>query len=107
MTEGEAIGDPEVLARLAGDAGIDPEEARAVLAGDAYAGEVRADEAEARSHGISGVPFFVFGRYGVSGAQPVDTLVRVLEKAWGEVPELVAAPGGFAEGATCGPEGCA
>ncbi|WP_437757774.1 DsbA family oxidoreductase [Sorangium sp. So ce1389] len=106
MTEGEAIGDPEVLARLAGEAGLDPDEVRAALEGDAYAREVRADEAEARAIGITGVPFFAFGgRYGASGAQPAEQLLHVLQKAWDEAaaePEQA-----FAEGAACGPDGCA
>ncbi len=106
MTEGEAIGEPEVLARLAGEAGLDPDEVRAALASDAHAREVRADEAEAREIGITGVPFFAFGgRYGVSGAQPAEALLGVLQKAWDEAagaPEQA-----FSEGAACGPDGCA
>lgn len=107
MTEGEAIGEPEVLARLAGEAGLDPDEVRGVLASDTFAAEVRADEAEARELGITGVPFFAFaGRYGVSGAQPVEPLLRVLQQAWDELAEQPAAAA-FAEGAACGPDGCA
>ena len=50
-----------------------------------YADAVRADEAEARALGITGVPFFVVDRkYGVSGAQPADQLLAVLERAWSE-----------------------
>jgi predicted DsbA family dithiol-disulfide isomerase len=105
MTEGEAIGEPEALARLGGEAGLDPAEVRSVLASDAYAREVRDDEAEARANGISGVPFFAFaGQYGVSGAQSAEFLLRVLEQAWAEATEASgeAAP----EGAACGPDGC-
>lgn len=106
MTEGAPIGDPETLVRLAAEAGLEPEEVRATLASDAYAGEVRAEEDEAAELGIRGVPFFVLGgRYAVSGAQPTEVLLGALEKAWREAaprePEL------FAEGAVCGPEGCA
>jgi predicted DsbA family dithiol-disulfide isomerase len=104
MTEGEAIGEPEVLVRLAADAGLDADEVTALLATDTYAPEVRADEAEAREHGIDGVPFFAIGRYGVSGAQPAELLLRVLGDAFQErVEEPEAA---FAEGAACGPDGC-
>src|SRR5690606_13511384 len=75
LGEGEAIGDHATLARLAGDVGLDVDEAAAVLASDAHAREVRADEREAASLGIGGVPFFALaGRFGVSGAQPVDAL---------------------------------
>src|SRR4051794_13596062 len=61
LTEGELMGDPETLVRLAGDAGLDGEEVRAMLASNAESKEVRADEDEARQLGISGVPFFVLG----------------------------------------------
>ena len=105
FTEGEPIGDPETLVRLVAEAGLDAEEARAVLASDRYAAEVRADEAQARAYGISGVPFFVVdGRYGVSGAQPADVLLQVLDRAWSEQSPLVAV-GGAAPG--CDGDACA
>lgn len=104
LSEGEAIGEPETLVRMAAEVGLDEEEVRATLAGDLYAKEVRADEAEARKNGINGVPFFVLGgRYAVSGAQPADLLLGALGKAWSE---LQAKPVVFEEGAACGPDGC-
>ncbi len=103
MTEGAPIGDREALVRLAAEAGLDAEEAHSVLVTDAYAAEVRADEEQARALGISGVPFFVIGGYSVSGAQPADALRSVLTRAWSETPD--EAP--LAEGAACGPDGCA
>lgn len=106
MTEGEAIGEPDVLSRLSRAAGLDADDVAAVLATDAYAREVREDEEEARALGISGVPFFVLGgRYGVSGAQPAEVLLGALEQAWAEA----AGKGdvALAEGAVCGPDGCA
>ncbi len=103
MTEGEAIGEPEVLARLAGEAGLVGDEVRAMLASDACKREVRADEDEARALGINGVPFFaIAGRYGVSGAQGADVLLDVLTRAWATEPKAAVS-----EGAVCGPEGCA
>ena len=103
MTEGQAIGDRDVLLGLAREAGLDEAEAREVLDGDRYATEVRQDEAMARELGISGVPFFVLGgRLGVSGAQPAEVLLGALDKAWSELPKLET----FAEGAACGPDGC-
>jgi predicted DsbA family dithiol-disulfide isomerase len=80
FTEGQAIGDPDTLARLATELGLDP----APLAEpDAYADAVRVDEALAARIGIHGVPYFVLGRrYGVSGAQPSELLLQALEKAW-------------------------
>lgn len=92
FTEGAPISDRETLVRLAGEVGLDEERVRAVLLSDEYAKEVRADEADASSIGISGVPFFVFGgKYAVSGAQPAEVLVQVLEKTLAEQkPEVLA-----------------
>lgn len=104
FTEGEAIGDTAVLQRLATEAGLDADEVASVLQSDSYAYEVRTDQQQARSSGISGVPFFIIGRYGVSGAQPADLLLEVLGKAWAELPQAEETIAG--DGATCGPDGC-
>ena len=62
--------------------------ARVAAAGQ-FAEDVREDEALAQQLGIQGVPFFVFDRrYGVSGAQPVETLLDALERAWEEAVNL-------------------
>jgi predicted DsbA family dithiol-disulfide isomerase len=101
LSEGEPIGDPDALVRLASQAGLDDDEARGVLASDAYAREVRADEAQAAALGVTAVPFFVFDRrYAVSGAQPSEVFEQALEHAW-DMPQAVAA-----HGAACGPHGC-
>jgi predicted DsbA family dithiol-disulfide isomerase len=105
FTEGEAVGDRDTLVRLAAEAGLDADEVRAALDEGRYVAAVRADEAEARSLGIRGVPFFVVDRrYGVSGAQPADVLRQVLDKAWGERAPLIPVVGGDAT--VCGPDGC-
>lgn len=77
------------------------------LAGDSYADAVRADEAQAVEYGINGVPFFVLdGRYGVSGAQPVEVLRAALDQALpaGGLQVVDGAP--VAEGDVCGVDGC-
>jgi len=105
LTEGQAIGEPDVLAPLAREVGLDEREVADLLAGDRCAADVRQDEALARELGISGVPFFVLaGRLGVSGAQPADVLLGALDRAWREFspPEIVP----IVEGAVCGPDGC-
>jgi predicted DsbA family dithiol-disulfide isomerase len=105
MTEGQAIGERDVLVALAHEVGLDDHEARDALGGDRYAAEVRRDEELARELGITGVPFFVLaGRLAVSGAQPAEVMLGALDKAWSELhrPELET----FAEGAACGPDGC-
>jgi predicted DsbA family dithiol-disulfide isomerase len=102
MTEGEPIGEPDALVRLASEAQLDAEEVRAVLTGDAYGRDVRADEEQARAAGISGVPFFVIGRrFGVSGAQSADVLLEALKQGWAAKGDT-----SIGEGAVCGPDGC-
>ena len=107
FTDGEPIGDPEALARMAGEAGLEVDEARAVLESDTHAEAVRADEAQARAYGITGVPCFVLaGKYAVVGAQPAEALVSVLDRAWRELASEPALEH-VGEGTVCGPDGCA
>ncbi len=107
FTEGEPVGDPATLARLAAEAGLDADEVNRALEEQEYADAVRADEAEARALGITGVPFFVVDRkYGVSGAQPAETILQVLERAWEESRPSLQMTGG-PPGEACGPDGCA
>lgn len=88
MTEGEPIGDRDVLLRLATEAGLPADETRAVLDSDRYGDDVRDDEQAAAAIGIGGVPFFILaGRIGVSGAQPVDLFRRALDQAWTKVQQ--------------------
>jgi predicted DsbA family dithiol-disulfide isomerase len=101
--QAELMSDHGTLVRLGTEAGLDAREATDVLAGDAYAAAVRADEEQARELGISGVPCFVFNRrLAVSGAQSSDVMLGALQQAWSE---RAGAPA-LAEGAACGPDGC-
>ena len=85
LSEGEAIGDPAVLERLAAEAGLPQDEARDVLAGERYADQVRDDERLAASLAITAVPFFVVDRaIAASGAQPPELLRELLERAWAQ-----------------------
>jgi predicted DsbA family dithiol-disulfide isomerase len=85
FTEQDSIFDHDSLTRLAMEAGLDRDEVTEVLAGDRYADHVGTDEAMARVLGATGVPLFVIDRrYGISGAQPAETIIDVLERAWAE-----------------------
>lgn len=110
LTEGEPIGDPDALVRIAQEVGFEAAEVRAVLDGDGYADAVRADELQARRYGISGVPFFVIDeKYGVSGAQPAATLREVLTTAWTEAnPAPLTTPAGVRteDGGACADGSC-
>jgi predicted DsbA family dithiol-disulfide isomerase len=101
FTDGVPIGDPDHLAQIVGEVGLDVDETRAVLAGDTYADDVRADERRAATVGIRGVPFvLVDERYGVSGAQSPDVFLQTLEQAWSAARPLAAGAG------TAGAESC-
>ncbi|MBE1561970.1 putative DsbA family dithiol-disulfide isomerase [Nonomuraea africana] len=90
-TEGLNVADPQVLQRLGTEAGLDAAQVRAVLAGDDYAEEVRADRRRAAEHGVTGVPSLVIdGRPPVSGVQPAAELRRLLEGPTGPPGVLVA-----------------
>ena len=83
FTEGKAIGDQDTLVELAAEIGIDAEQARTVLADGSFGDQVREDEREATELGITGVPFFVINRrYGVSGAQPPELILKALTAGW-------------------------
>ncbi len=85
FTHGRNIGDRETLAALGAEAGLDPSQVRRTLAGADYGEEVRNEEREAPELGADGVPFFVFDRkYAVSGAQPSELFLEVLQKVWQE-----------------------
>jgi len=79
------------LVPVSAAAGLDPAEAARVLADGSYAAAVREDEAQARELGITGVPFFVIDRkFGLSGAQPAQTIAQALETAWQRRSESLA-----------------
>jgi predicted DsbA family dithiol-disulfide isomerase len=109
FTEGAPIGDAGALAALATEVGLPPDDVRAVLDGDTYAADVRADEQRATMLGISAVPFFVVAeRYGLAGAQPTELILQVLEDAWAETAPVPASTGAQPEAAPgCADDSCA
>jgi predicted DsbA family dithiol-disulfide isomerase len=108
FTEGRHVGKSEVLAQIGKEIGLEESEVRAMLAGDAYTDAVERDIEEARQIGATGVPFFVFNRkYAVSGAQPPEVLLNVLNRVWEEsapVQLLAASDDDCADGACAVPQ---
>jgi predicted DsbA family dithiol-disulfide isomerase len=90
FSEGRQLSDPAVLTEVGVSVGLAVADVLAVVESpDAFAAEVRADEAQARELEITGVPYFLInGKWAVPGAQDVETLVTVLQRAW-ERTELV------------------
>ncbi len=77
--EGADIGNPAVLIKAAGDAGMDKALVETLLATDADRPEVEQEIETARKMGITGVPCFLFeGRYAVMGAQDAQTLAEAI-----------------------------
>ena len=101
FTENKELADKDLLQKIGEECGLDAAEVKEVLDSDKYQDEVILDEREASLHGIHAVPFFVVGKYGISGAQSVEgmkaTIMKVLEEQKAVQPE---------QGMTCGPDGC-
>jgi hypothetical protein len=101
-------GIPTTLVRLASQVGLDAGEVRSVFDSDKYAQEVRADEHQASRLAITGVPFFVVDRtYAVSGAQPAELLLEVLDRAWTDTHPLVVVEGTAGLDLGCDADSCA
>jgi len=83
--EGADIGDRDLLAKVAGEHGLDAKAIRAALDTNQDAVAVQQEIASAVRLGVSGVPFFILaGRFGVSGAQPPEVLADAIRKAAAE-----------------------
>jgi predicted DsbA family dithiol-disulfide isomerase len=62
--------------------GVESDLVGEVLAGDAYAEDVRGDEDAGRRVGISGVPFVVLnGRYAIAGAQSSEVYAQAIRQS--------------------------
>lgn len=80
--EGANIGEPDVLADLAGEVGMDGDECRDWLASSAENPEIMAETRFAYENGINGVPCFVFNRrYALAGAQEPEAFFPLFELA--------------------------
>jgi predicted DsbA family dithiol-disulfide isomerase len=79
--DGLDIGDPDVLATCAAEAGLDDDRVRAFLDSDEGLMEVRSELRLAADLGITAVPTFVFDdKWTVAGAQDPGTFVEVLRR---------------------------
>lgn len=88
----ENLSDPAVLARIAGDVGMDPGAVHEKLAAGLDEDAVQSMIAQAQKAGVSGVPFFIFsGKYALSGAQPPEAILEVLDQLANEPPDVAAA----------------
>ena len=81
FVDGRDISDAEVLVDIAATVGLSANAARTVLEERSFQAAIDADWARSRSYGITGVPTFVAGGYGVVGAQPYEALEQLLQRA--------------------------
>ena len=89
FADGRDVSNSEELAAVAAGVGLDGGAVRDFLAGDAHIATVDASQAEAHQLGISGVPFYIFdGRYGLSGAQPVEVFLQALDLVAAEANQV-------------------
>ncbi|MCA0873140.1 DsbA family oxidoreductase [Seohaeicola saemankumensis] len=85
FTDNEDVSDPQVLAGIAGRAGLDPEQAARELASGQRAAQVREKQRFWLERGIHGVPAMVIGgKYLLTGAQGADTYETALRRALAE-----------------------
>lgn len=81
FTQGQDPSSHEVLLKVAGDVDLDTAKAAEVLASDAYADEVRAQERFYQQNGINSVPAVIINeRHLISGGQPPEVFEQALRQ---------------------------
>ncbi|MBA4329723.1 MAG: disulfide bond formation protein DsbA [Polaromonas sp.] len=81
FTDGDSPGSHEVLARVAGEVGLDVDRAKAILASDEYAEAVRERENFYLQHGIHSVPAVIINdKHLISGGQPAEVFEQALRQ---------------------------
>jgi len=81
FTDGQNPGSHEVLVRVAGEVGLNPDAARELLASDRYASEVREREQFYQQQGIHSVPAIIINdRHLIQGGQPVAVFEQALRQ---------------------------
>ena len=81
FVEARDISQPAVLLDIVRHVGLSADGAREVLEKRTFKDAVDADWKLSREYGVTGVPTFVAGRYGVVGAQPYEALEQLVRKA--------------------------
>lgn len=81
FTDGQSPASHDVLAKVAGESGLDPVKAAEILASDAYAEEVRERESFYLTQGVNSVPAVIINdRHLISGGQPVEVFEQALRQ---------------------------
>ena len=81
FTDGQSPGSHDVLARVAGEVGLDVAQAQAVLGSNQYAAEVREHQQFYAGQGIHSVPAVIINdKHLISGGQPVEVFENALRQ---------------------------
>ncbi|MES2398425.1 MAG: DsbA family oxidoreductase [Pseudomonadota bacterium] len=81
FTDGQSPGSHEVLARVAGEVGLDVARAKEILGSDEYADDVRKREQFYQQLGINSVPAVIINdRHLISGGQPAEVFEQALRQ---------------------------
>lgn len=87
FTEGKLISNGATLVEIGVTIGLPAKDVEKILESNAFEADVREDEKEAKTLGITGVPFFAVNRkFGISGAQKSDYFLNALRQIWNETP---------------------
>ncbi|WNG43813.1 thioredoxin domain-containing protein [Archangium minus] len=78
---GEDLENPDVLARLAEQAGLPGEEARSAMDAPQYQARVEALREEGEREGVQGIPTFFIGDVRVVGCQPYEVFAEAARRA--------------------------
>ena len=81
FNDGENIGDAGVVARLAGEAGLDAGEVANAIKSPKYEMRLKNNSLAAHQRGVSGVPTFFIGEYPLVGAQSLEAMRAILKRA--------------------------
>lgn len=91
FTEGQDVGDPEVLVVLGHEVGLSGDLV-SLLVNPALDAEVDAEEALGEQLGFTGVPFTIVGAQGITGATSVEQLVALIEDRITLAAPVIAGP---------------
>ncbi|WP_298610099.1 DsbA family oxidoreductase [uncultured Thiothrix sp.] len=108
FTEGQAIGDVQVIAKLAIEAGLAEKTVWEILESDQFAKQVRDDEYLAQQLKIRGVPFIVFEeKVAIPGALPREAFRETLKQMVAEKVANQPLSAANAQGEICADGVCA
>jgi predicted DsbA family dithiol-disulfide isomerase len=80
FVDAKNIGDVDVLLNCVKEAGLSVEEANSVIENRMFEQAVDEDWAKSHQYGVTGVPTYVTGGYGVVGAQPYEVLEKLMQE---------------------------